>query len=472
MSVQIPEQLQQQLTAHDQTQVLRYWDDLSDEQRGELVSQLVEVNLEEIAGLVASKKSESDDGADSPVAQANRALPLEDVVRQPATEDDRAKWNAAKQVGLQHLKDGKVGAILVAGGQGTRLGFPHPKGMFPVGPVSKATLFQMFFEQLTARSKQAGQPIPYYIMTSHATHAETVEFLEQHDFFGYPREHVKFFTQGTMPAVDDETGKLLLAEEGKLCTSPDGHGGILKALDKTGMLRDMAERGIEYLYYHQVDNPTARIGDPELVGFHIEHGSELTTKVASKRSADERMGVLALVDGKTQIIEYSDMPDEIAAKTGADGQLQFWAGNMAIHVFNRTFLERAAASDSALPFHVAHKKVPHLDEQGNQVNPESPNAYKFERFIFDALPFAKKALVVEADRQREFNPVKNAEGNDSPATSKAALLALHREWLQAAGVDVPEETRVEISPLFALDEEQAVEKARGLTVTGESLYLQ
>jgi UDP-N-acetylglucosamine/UDP-N-acetylgalactosamine diphosphorylase len=229
---------------------------------------------------------------------------------------------------------------------------------------------------------------------------------------------------------------------------------MLAALAKAGLLDEMKRRGIEFLQYHQVDNPTAIVCDPAFLGFHAERGAEMSIKVVAKRSAAERMGVAVDVDGRTQIIEYSDLPPEVAAKTDEHGELLLWAGSTAIHVFSRSFIDRVAHSDTALPFHIAHKKVPYCDEQGQHVAPERENAYKFERFIFDALPAAKKSLVLETDRAREFNPVKNATGDDSPDTAREALLRLYRGWLREAGAIVDDQAPVEISPLCALDVEE------------------
>ncbi len=359
----------------------------------------------------------------------------------------------------------------MAGGQGTRLGFDKPKGMFPIGPVSQATLFQILAEQVLARSRRAGKPIPYFVMTSDATHDETIAFFTEHNFFGLPRGDVFFFAQGNMPAVDATTGKLLLADKATLSTSPDGHGGMLAALAKAGLLDEMRRRGIDFLHYHQVDNPTAIVCDPVFLGFHAERQAEMSVKVVAKRLAGERMGVAVDVDGRTQIIEYSDLPPEVAAKTDERGELLLWAGSTAIHVFSRAFLDRVAHSETALPFHIAHKKVPCCDEHGAPVAPERENAYKFERFIFDALPAATRSLVLETDRAREFNPVKNASGDDSPATAREALLRLHRGWLREAGVEVDDQTPVEVSPLFALDADEIRGKVRpGTRVTEPTFF--
>ena len=471
MTEAAPAELKSRLEPHGQEHVLRWWGELSAGQRQRLARQIESLDLPRIAALWKSKQQAGQKSSAEDLAEiARRAVPPASIVRLPQTPAARAEWQRAHKIGEGLLKAGQVGAILVAGGQGTRLGFDKPKGMFPIGPVSHATLFQILAEQLLARSRRAGKPIPYFVMTSDATHEETVAFFHEHKFFGLPAGDVFFFEQGNMPAVDAATGQLLLSEKGSLSTSPDGHGGMLAALAKAGLLDEMRRRGIEFLHYHQVDNPTAIVCDPVFLGFHAERGAEMSIKVVAKRSAGERMGVAVDVDGRTQIIEYSDLPADVAAQTDERGELLLWAGSTAIHVFSRSFLDRVAHSDAALPFHIAHKKVPHCDEQGTSVSPQRENAYKFERFIFDALPEARRSLVQETDRAREFNPVKNASGDDSPDTARAALVRLHQGWLREAGAIVDDQTPVEISPLFALDADDVRTKVASRTRVAQPTF--
>jgi UDP-N-acetylglucosamine/UDP-N-acetylgalactosamine diphosphorylase len=332
--------------------------------------------------------------------------------------------------------------------------------MFPIGPVSDRTLFQVQSEQVLARSRRAGVPIPYFIMTSEATHEPTVAFFQRHDYFGLGSRNVFFFQQASLPAVEDTSHRIHLENKGRIATSPDGHGGMLRALARHGMFEVMHQRGIEHLYYHQVDNPTAIVCDPAFLGHHLLSNSDLSTKVVAKVSPDERMGVVVSVDGQTQIIEYCDLPAEQTRRKQANGEWVFWAGNTAIHAFKRSYLESLLKNDLSLPFHIAHKKVSCVDALGEVWEPEKPNAHKFEQFIFDALPHADEALVVETDRAREFNPVKNAAGPDSPATCRAALAELARNWIEAAGGTVAHGVAVEISPLFALDEAELRSKLK------------
>jgi len=472
MSKTVPEQLAARLAAHNQTHLLRWCEELSQDEHRTLIEQIEAVDFGLIERLIAEARYDPTAATETSQARAERADPPCNLVQLPGSPAEQDEWQEPIRLGEELLAAGKLGIILVAGGQGTRLGFEHPKGMYPMGPVSGKSLFQLLAEQALARSRQAGVTIAYYVMTSDATHAETVAFFEEHDFFGLSADDVRFFRQGNMPAVEILTGKLLLADKDWLADSPDGHGGMLAALSGAGLLEDMQRRGVEYLYYHQVDNPTAIVGDPAFLGFHVLRDSKMSTKVVAKRSAEEKMGVVCSLDGQTQIFEYSDMPPEIAAKTDASGHLLHWAGNTAIHMFDRSFLERLVADELSLPFHLAHKKVDTISETGERVRPTEPNAIKYERFIFDALPHARRALVVEADRRREFNPVKNAEGDDSPATAKAAMIALGSDWLRQAGAKFPDGAAVEISPLFAMDADQLRQKVEPGTEFIQSVLLQ
>lgn len=464
-----PADLYQTLADFQQTHLLKWWNDLNDTEQSQLLTQLQAINFAQIQRLYAP--GETAQKSESPAQKAERATRPATVVRLEERNTSPAESEKATEQGRKLLEAGRVGAILVAGGQGSRLGFSHPKGMYPIGPVKQTSLFQILVEQLRARARQAGKPISYFIMTSDATHDETVDYFQQHQNFGMSSDDLHFFKQGTMPAVDAESGQILLEEKKRIAVSPDGHGGMLAALKNNGMFDVMREKGIDTLYYHQVDNPTAIVCDPEFLGYHQNAQADVSVKVVSKRSPDEKMGIVCDVDQKTQIIEYSDLPDDIAAQTDDDGNLLHWAGSTAIHIFNRDFLEQIANDDARLPFHQANKKVPHIDESGRQVTPEAPNAIKFERFIFDVLPEAETVLVYEIDRSREFNPVKNAEGQDSPQTAHEALNRIFSGWLQSCGVTLPADATVEISPLFAVDETELKQKISADAQFTSPLYL-
>jgi UDP-N-acetylglucosamine/UDP-N-acetylgalactosamine diphosphorylase len=443
------------LTAHAQQHLLDFWNELDEPQRQTLLAQIAAVDFDRLTQLFRAGAAEEDWKA-----LAERAAPPPAVrlgaSSQPFAADD------ARRAGSATLAHGEIGVLLVAGGQGTRLCFDHPKGMYPIGPVSGASLFQIHLEKILAVRRRYGRPIPLYLMTSPHTHDETLRFLAQKKWFGLAAHDVVVFRQGTIPSVDAATGKVLMSGRGELALSPDGHGGVVSALDKSGALADVRRRKLKHLFYFQVDNPLTPVCDAELIGYHVLAGSELTSLVVAKRSPDDRLGNAVMVDGKLRIIEYIDLPADAARKRNANGSLVFWAGSTAIHVMAVALIERTAQSENGLPFHVSRKVVPYIDRQGGPIQPREPNALKFERFVFDLLPASRQPLVVEGDRSEVFAPLKNASGaaDDTPEMVRARMAALHRQWLRAAGATVPENVPVEISPLFATSTEQLVDKIR------------
>lgn len=457
-----------ELTRHGQQHVLAFWDELAPEAQRTLAAQIRGINLAQLSELYRGAGSHHDWAALAKRAQPPPAFRLAGDAAQFSPEQARSRGEAA-------LSAAQLGVVIVAGGQGTRLGFNHPKGMFPIGPVSQASLFQILIEQIIARARNHGVSIPLYLMTSDATHTETIEFLRKNENFGLAAEDLHVFQQGTMPAVEAKSGKLLLADKGKLSLSPDGHGGMLAALVSSGGLADAQRRGLKYLFYSQVDNPLAPICDPLFIGYHILANSELSTLVVAKRKSRDKVGNVVSINGKLAIIEYSDLnhlPDEIVEKRTDTGETVFWAGNTAIHVFNVDFLDRMAHTANSLPFHIARKAVAHVDESGRRSEPKNPNAIKFERFIFDLLPQAEHGIVVEVDEDRTFAPVKNAPGEttQSPEVVQRQMVNLHREWLEAAGCRVAANAAVEISPLYALDAQELARKLPAGTAIDQSRY--
>ncbi len=459
-------ELNRLLKPHGQQHLTAFWDELPDRRKQTLAEGIAEIDFDLIARLYRDKGGRHD----------VRAL-LEGATSPPAfrldADKNRFTSEEARACGRGSLRAGQVGVLLVAGGQGTRLGFPHPKGMFPIGPISGKSLFQIHLEKVVALARRHGVAVPLYIMTSPATHAETVECLAENDRFGLPEEDLTIFCQGTMPAVDASTGRILLADRDRVFTSPDGHGGMLAALKRSGALAQMIQRGIRHLFYFQVDNPAVDICRPEFLGYHLLSQSELSTQVVAKTDPGERVGNVVRVGGRLQVIEYSDLPDEAAGRREADGSLSLWAGSIAVHAMDVEFLQRMAERTDVLPFHYAQKKVPHVDAGGRHVEPSEPNAIKFERFIFDLIPMAEGAIVVEVDPRRDFIPLKNAPGErqDTPDWVKNGMAALHAEWLREAGAEVDPGVVVEISPLFALDARELAEKVpAGTRVTADRYF--
>ncbi|MBN1910433.1 MAG: UDPGP type 1 family protein [Pirellulales bacterium] len=446
-------QLLDLLRPHGQEHLLAFWEDLDATQRESLARQIEDIDFDLIRRLHESRDQRTDMGQLAARAEAPPAFRLD-------TNHNRYTPRQARRRARQALAAGQVGAILVAGGQGTRLGFDHPKGMFPIGPLSDKTLFQIHVEKILAASRRYGVRIPLYLMTSPATHEETVAFFAEHDRFGLPEEDLVIFCQGTMPAVDERTGRVLLETPGQIALSPDGHGGVLAAIVNNGVLDDMQHRDIRQLFYFQVDNPLVDICGQEFLGYHLLAGSEFSTQVIAKHDPLERVGNVVQVDGRLTMIEYSDLPDEAAMRRNADGSLAIWAGSIAVHVIDTDLLQRLSHTAEGLPFHIARKKVPYLDASGRRIEPSEPNAVKFERFVFDLMPEALEAVIVEVDRAQAFAPVKNATGaqSDTPELARAQMAALHRDWLRQAGAEIDDAVTVEISPLHAQDVEELAAK--------------
>jgi len=440
------DQLHTILAPFGQQHLLAFWDQLDRDGQASLVEQIEAIDFGLVRRLFENRDRQGDIAALAARAEPPPAMRL----------DDRRHVPEARRLAAEALKAGRCGVVLVAGGQGTRLGFDHPKGMFPIGPVSGKSLFQIHVEKIVAARRRHGAAIPLYVMTSHATHDETVAFFAEHERFGLPEDEVFFFQQGVMPAVDAESGQVLLESPGRIAASPDGHGGMLAAMVRSGALADIERRGLRHLFYLQVDNPLVDICGQEFLGCHLLAGSEFSTQVVAKRDPLERVGNVVRVDGRPLVIEYSDLPDDAARRRNPDGSLTLWAGSIAVHVIAVELLRREADTAEGLPFHIARKKVPFLDSTGRRIEPSQPNAIKFERFIFDLMPQARGAIVVEVDPAEAFAPLKNALGakSDTPESVRHQLAAFHRGWLRQAGVEVADDVPVEISPLFALDAEE------------------
>ena len=428
-----------------QPHVLAFWSRLDDDARRRLLEQIGQIDFGAIAqlrGVLATKPSKE---GKSPVAAFAPA---------PVRVLAGAERDAARASGEAELRAGRVGALLVAGGQGSRLGFDGPKGCFPIGPVSGASLFFFHARKLVALQRQYGRPVPLYVMTSGANDAATRAFFAEHDNFGLDPANVFFFSQGMWPALSPD-GHVLLDRHDHVFLSPDGHGGVLAGLERSGALADMEARGISSIAYFQVDNPMADVVSPEPIGFHVSEGADATLLACLRLGPDEKMGMPVLRDGRTAIVEYTEFSPERMHERDPDGGLRFRWATPSPYVFAVPFLRRMAAA--GLPIHLAHKKVPYIDESGALVQPASPNAYKFEKFVFDALAGSQKTVCLAFDREEGYSPVKNAEGAKSPDACRADLSRKWARWLRAVGVAVPLGTdgfplrRIEIDPAFARD---------------------
>ncbi len=424
------------LKACGQEHLLSYWKKLSDKERKTLLAQIEKIEPKNVARCQAALKA----GADA-VDNSKGVAPKVDVLKGAALK-------RAIAAGEKELEKGRVAALLVAGGQGSRLGFEGPKGCYPIGPITDMPLFYFHARKILAREIRYNTTIPFYIMTSEANNAATVKCFEDNDYFGLNPEDVFFFTQGMWPGMTKD-GNIILDAPGHVFMSPDGHGGLLAALDRSGALDDMKERGITSVFYFQVDNPLVEIADPAFIGYHVLKDSDYSLKLCAKADPFEKVGVPMKFGSTYRMVEYSEMTKEQCLRKTGKGELYFKYGSPAIHVFDRDFLAREAKE--AMPLHLAFKKIPFVNEKGKVVKPTEPNGYKFEKFIFDVLPKAKTAAFLAFDPKDEFSPVKNAEGKDSPATCRADMQAKWRRMMSEAGMSC--EGTVEIDPVYALDAE-------------------
>ena len=463
--------VRERLRAAGQEHLADAIDRLSGTARERLEAEVAGVDLDLVARLVGELT-----GDDAPGAPGEIAPPApESLVPLPRDEADLARDLRARDAGEELLRAGGVAAVLLAGGQGTRLGFDGPKGLYPFAPITGRTLFAHHAAKIAALRARFGAVLPWYILTSPQNDDATRAAFEEAGWFGLDPASVRLVVQGTLPAVDRETGRILLDAPDRLALSPDGHGGLLSALRVSGALDEMAAGGVRTIFTFQVDNPMARVCRPELLGHHFLAAADMSSVVVRKVGPEEKMGVIATIDGRTGVVEYSDLPDALAQERDDEGELVYWAGSIAVHCIDVAFVARLTEGGLRLPYHRALKKVPHVDAEGRRVEPGEPNAVKFETFLFDALPSAERTVTVEAAREDEFSPIKNAEGADSPATARRDLNRLYARWLAHAGVAVPvgadgEPVDLEVDPRRALDaDELAAALPPGLTIEGPTV---
>ena len=464
------DEMHQALEAVGQGHVFRWWDEIGRERRRKLLSQLRLVDPAQLGDLISAVKA----GTLTPVPDGQPKFPV--YVRLPTSLEEEMERESARICGEELLRAGKVAAVTVAGGQGTRLGYDAPKGTFPIGAVSGKTIFHIHAERILATQRRYRSPVAWGIMTSDATDGDTLEYFEGNGYFGLPREDVLFFRQRMMPAVDRDFRLVMVAKD-EILLSPNGHGGTLLALVESGVLDELERRGVEEISYFQVDNPLVPALDPVFLGFHRLSAAPMSSKAIWKREPEEPLGAFVEIGGKLAVVEYSDLSREQMYQRTPEGKLIYGLGSPAIHVVSTAFVRQEAGGGLKLPFHLAEKQADCLDDEGRLVQPEEKNVYKFETFIFDALRDAQRSVILEVRREEEFSPVKNKSGADSPETARRDMSSLYGTWLERAGIDVPRNGDgcpvhpIEISPLYALDSEELCARVPRDLRLDEPLYL-
>lgn len=385
----------------DQSHVMRYMDELTADEKKNLVDQIDSLDLS-VLGVDAA---EEERGKFEPLF----ATTLEEI------EANREHY---KEVGLQAIREGKVGAVLLAGGQGSRLGFDKPKGTFNIGVDRDLYIFECLINNLMEVVKEAHTWVPLFVMTSVDNKKDTIDFFREHNYFGYSDDNVWFFAQEQLPTVDTN-GKLMLADKGKILTAPNGNGGWYASMEKTGMLKILRDSKIKWLNVFAVDNVLQRIADPCFLGAVIDSGKVSGAKVVAKADPDEKVGVLCLEDGRPSIVEYYEMTDEMRTRREENGMLSYNYGVILNYLFRVDELNKTLKVK--LPLHRAFKKIKYLNENGEIVTPDEPNAYKFETLALDMVKLQDNCLAYEVDRKKEFAPVKNKTGVDSVDSARELL---------------------------------------------------
>ena len=454
------EELKASAEAHGQSHLFRFFAELNDAEKSKLLAHVSAVEFDVVDKLVA------DFIKGSAAAPSTADLKPAAVVPLATNDGQRQAHRGAREAGEEAFRRGRIACFLVAGGQGTRLGLNGPKGAFVIGPITGRTLFQIHAEKILALRRRYNAAVPWLIMTSDANDRETKDFFAAHNYFGLGADSVRIFKQANMPAVSRD-GKILMHSKSELALSPNGHGGSIKALHDSGSVGWLRSLGVDTLFYFQVDNCLTQIGDPAFIGWHLLGGSKMSNKACRKRDWKEKVGVFGVSGGKLGVVEYSDLPESAARETLPDGSLKWWAGSIAIHVIDVGFIEQLNKGGFQLPYHKAEKAVPCVNADGSpaQFKTGEKNGIKFETFVFDALAQADRTVNVEARRDEDFSPVKNADGEDSPATAKRDMQELYARWLSAAGTPVPRkpdgslDCELEISPLTSLEGEHLAGKA-------------
>jgi len=434
-----------------QGHVFRFWNELSNKEKDYLIEDLKQCDfdlLEKVYRVSLRRKPQI------------RNVKTPEIIELPKNEHDFKLQDEAEKIGEEFIKSSSLAVFTAAGGQSSRLGLDIPKGAFLITPIKRKSLFQVHAEKIRFVQEKFNVSIPWVIMTSETNNEQTVKFFNDNNYFGLNPKMVKFILQGMNPAID-HYGKLILKEKYRLFMSPNGHGGTFSAMRKAGIYDWFNELGIKEIFYFQVDNVLVKVCDPVFIGYHIKNRCEMSSKCVYKDDPNEKIGVFLVEDGKVVVIEYMEI-DQIKEYMGDDAPM-FTAGNIAIHMLNVDFASNENVTGLKLPFHLAHKAIPYIDSKGNKIIPDTPNGYKFETFIFDALRDATHTTIMEVRREEEFSPLKNKSGKDSPETVFRDQIKFFARWFEDAGIPVPmngdiPKYKLEVSPLYAAFEEDFLQK--------------
>lgn len=442
-----------------QSHVFDYYDSLNADEKEQLLTQLGDIKVEQLHSFLKSALEQ-----ESSVTSDADIKPFGGPVGRAT--DEKLVADCYK-IGMEAIAQGQVAALVLAGGQGTRLGYDGPKGMYDIGLPSKKSLFQMMAERIKRLEILAGGNVvvPFYIMTSPLNHAQTEEFWASNDYFGLGKENVCLFSQGMLPCMKDD-GKIIMETAGEVAMAPDGNGGIYPSMVSSGSLADMEKRGIKYLHVFSIDNALIKPADPVFMGYCINQGSDCGNKVCWKVDAGESVGVVATKSGKPCIVEYSEISKEMAESVDSDGRLVYGAGNICNHFYTIDFIKDKIIPNMGNLYHIARKKIKYYDGEKKQtITPTSNSGLKLETFIFDVFPFSQNMAVLDVDRSLEFAPVKNKPGSpsDSPDTARALISAMAKSFVTAAGGKLTgDETAIcEVSPLTSYSGEGLEELVKG-----------
>ncbi|XP_072946970.1 UDP-N-acetylhexosamine pyrophosphorylase [Epargyreus clarus] len=449
------------LAAHGQDHLVKYWPELSKNERENLVSELQKLDVVEMNEIFRRAMDST-----KVILERNDAdlKPIPQTHYEAVPDLSESKIREYETIGFEEISAGRVGVLLLAGGQATRLGFGHPKGMYDVGLPSHKTLFQIQAERILRVQQMAAEytgkegSIVWYIMTSEHTMRPTADYFKSHSYFGLNEENIVFFEQGTLPCFDFD-GKIILDSKSHISSAPDGNGGLYRSLKTQGVLNDITRRGVRHLHAHSVDNILIKVADPVFIGYCKSKNADCAAKVVQKSTPSEPVGVVCRVNGHYKVVEYSELTDEAAERRNPDGRLTFSAGNICNHYFSSDFLVKICDYESKLKLHVAKKKIPYVDADGVRQKPSEPNGIKMEKFIFDVFEFAEKFICLEVARDVEFSALKNADSvkKDCPSTAREDLLRLHRKYIREAGGVIADDVDVEISPLLSYGGENLTE---------------